>query len=400
MAWKNAGVSDLSQRDDLQARYAWLRPLELLWVARTLESNQSSGQLPGTRSIDRWIRSGQQSLNFAMRPEQFQRYRQIGPYGTYRGLFRTVPGLTEGDGWTPASVAHRLADLVNDRLPLNARINGTIFENGTKWGHWQGKEARYWIERGWSGWRAGASSACDMLPLPADHRRMPLPQKERQLLEPALFGKESTTRTVASVLAKSKGINSHSDVCAVLAGSFELSKKLGGTSLAPLPAFSHFADTAMDAMRGLWNGLNYHRETQVPPIVGLARLPDLRHLLAQLREAGIGWLVIPESERHRLQEFHVVTRLAKAVKNADTSAKQIAALVQHHQDFGGGRRWFYEQNGSLVPLVAETGGVAANYRFRLNALSLLAAQCGVAKMDRTLDALAQDKSAEDDEGMS
>jgi hypothetical protein len=36
VAWRSAGGGDLARRDDQRARYAWLRPLELLWVDRTL----------------------------------------------------------------------------------------------------------------------------------------------------------------------------------------------------------------------------------------------------------------------------------------------------------------------------------------------------------------------------
>src|SRR5574337_1696143 len=101
VVWSNAGGGDLSRRDDQRARYAWLRPLELLWVDRTLESGQTTGQLRGRRSIERWRKANRQLPNFAMSPDQFRRYRQIGTYGAYRVVPRTVPGLTTGDGWTP-----------------------------------------------------------------------------------------------------------------------------------------------------------------------------------------------------------------------------------------------------------------------------------------------------------
>src|SRR5271166_1996889 len=78
VAWKNAGGGDLSRRDDQRARYAWLRPLELLWVDRTLESGQATGQLRGRRSIERWRRADRHVPNFAMSPDQFRRYRQVG----------------------------------------------------------------------------------------------------------------------------------------------------------------------------------------------------------------------------------------------------------------------------------------------------------------------------------
>ena len=43
----------------------------------------------------------------------------------------------------------------------------------------------------------------------------------------------------------------------------------------------------------------------------------------------------------------------------------------------------------MIPLVADTGIDASDYRFRLRALSRLAVQCGVAKMNNVLDALGR-----------
>ena len=77
IAWQSAGGGDLSRREDQRARYAWLRPLELLWVARTLSSGQDTGQLRGRRSVNRWFNSEKGLPNFAMSSDQFRRYRQL-----------------------------------------------------------------------------------------------------------------------------------------------------------------------------------------------------------------------------------------------------------------------------------------------------------------------------------
>lgn len=114
VAWQNAGGADLSRREAQRDRYAWLRPLELLWVARTLESRQMTGQLRGRRSVERWLTQNRTQPNFAMSPDQFRRYRQVGTYGAYRVVFRTVGGLTTGDGWTPEATALELAKLVDE----------------------------------------------------------------------------------------------------------------------------------------------------------------------------------------------------------------------------------------------------------------------------------------------
>lgn len=397
VAWRNAGGGDLSRRDDQRARYAWLRPLELLWVARTLVSEQTTGQLRGRRSIKRWLdarEEGRRLPDFAMSAEQFRRYRQVGTYGAYRVVFRTVRELTAGDGWTPKHTALALSDLVNRSLPRAARLAQQHFENGTKWGHWRdGGEARYWVV---SGWRASLEALGGFLPTPDDAVRKRLPEQERSLLEPALFGADSVRRATAEALAGAKGARSHADLCDALASSSALSKKLGPASLAPLPAFSRFADAAMHAMRGLWNEVNHDDAKQAPPIEKLVRSTELQARFDQLRQASTAWLRV--SEKSLFPHEQIVTRLAKAMSDAATPVEQLLALARHHHEHGGGRRWFREQAGKLVPLMRETGIAASDYRFRLRSICLLAAQCGVANMNAALDAVAQ-HGPDDDEDL-
>ena len=78
---------------------------------------------------------------------------------------------------------------------------------------------------------------------------------------------------------------------------------------------------------------------------------------------------------------YVVTRLAESMLAAATPIGQLRGASRHHQEHGGGRRWFREQAGKMVPLVADTGIAASDYRFRLRPLSRLASQCGVANMN-------------------
>lgn len=390
VVWQSAGGRDLARRDDRRLRYAWLRPLELLWVDRTLESGQTTGQLRGRRSIERWrkadrpVSSTRSEFRFAMSPDQFHRYRQVGTYGAYRVVFRTVPQLTIGDGWTPAATALHLATLVNDSLPREVRLNKEHFESGTKWGHWRdGDEARYWVQHGWpTAWQHTGG----LLPTSDDAVSKRLPENERQLLEPVLFSTESTRRATADVLAGVKGSRSHADLCETLATSSALSKKLAPNSLTPLPAFSRFADAAMHAMRGLWNDLNHDEAKQSPPVDELASSPDLRARLGMVREAGHAWLGVPG--RSKFPHDDVVTRLAKSMQAA-MPIDQLRALARHHHEHGGGRRWFREQAGKLVPLVADTGIAASDYRFRLLPLCRLAAQCGVGGMHDALDAMGR-----------
>jgi hypothetical protein len=388
VAWQNAGGVDLSRRDDQRARYGWLRPLELLWVARTLKSNQTTGQLRGIRSVTRWIAAMDERSplpNFAMSPDQFRRYRQVGTYGAYRVVLRTVPGLTTGDGWTPAETALKLAGLVNESLPRDARLEHEHFENGTKWGHWAGgEESSYWVERGWKAWGATTGG---FLPTPDDAIRKRLPEEERKLLEPAIFASASTRRVTAEVLAGAKTAKTHAELCDTLAASAALSAKIEPASLASLPAFTRFADSAMHAMRGVWNAINYDDTKQAPEVKKLASATGLDERLDRLREAGAAWLRAPG--RSTLPHEHVVTRLAESMQSAASTAEQLRVLARHHLEQGGGRRWFREQADTFVPLVADTGIAATDYRFRLWPLARLAAQCGVADMNNPLDALSR-----------
>ncbi|MCY1016079.1 hypothetical protein [Pyxidicoccus sp. MSG2] len=354
---------------------------------RTLESGQTTGQLRGRRSVERWRKADRQLPNFAMSPDQFRRYRQVGTYGAYRVVLRTVPGLTTGDGWTPADTAIQLANLVNDSLPRDVRLKQEHFENGTKWGHWSdGDEARYWVKHGWP---AAWAKAGGFLPTPDDAMRKRLPEEERRLLERVLFSAESTRRVTAEALASAKSAKSHGDLCDTLANSSVLSKKLEPASLAPLPSFSRFADTSMRAMRGLWIEINHDDVKQAPSVDKLARSSELRTRLDLVREAAAAWLRAPG--RSLFPHDHVITRLADAMQSAATPIDQLRALARHHHEHGGGRRWFREQAGKMVPLVADTGIAASDYRFRLRPLSRFAAQCGVAKMNDVLNAVERNE---------
>jgi len=384
-AWRSAGGGGLDRRDHQRARYAWLRPLELLWVDRALEAGQDTGQLRGRRSVERWRRADRRLPNFAMTADQFSRYRQVGTYGAYRVLFRTIPGLTRGDGWTPAETALKLADLVNDSLPRSARLRQEHFENGTKWGIWAGgDETRYWLERGW---QTSWSTIGGFLPTADEAIRKRLPSEECNLLGLAIFASGSIRRVTAEVLASARSAQTHADLCDTIASSTTLSAKIEPASLAPLPSFTRFADAAMQAMRTLWNEINYDDAKQAPTIDKLARSAELHDRLERLRHAATAWLRAPG--RSTFPHESVVTRLADAVLVVATPAEQLRALSKHHHEHGGGLRWFREQAGKMVPLVPDTGIAATDYRFRLRPLARLAAQCGVANMNQALDAISQ-----------
>ena len=143
----------------------------------------------------------------------------------------------------------------------------------------------------------------------------------------------------------------------------------------------------MYAMRGLWDQINRDEAKQAPTVEKLARSAELQSRFDLLRDASVAWL--HASGRSGFPHDHVVTGLAETVRDAASPLDQLRALARHHHECGGGRRWFREQAGKVVPLVADTGIAASDYRFRLRALSRLAAQCGVANMNIALNAVAQ-----------
>jgi hypothetical protein len=386
VAWRKAGGGiDVSGRDAQSARYAWLRPLELLWVARALESGQTTGQLRGKRSVLRWLRAEQAAENFAMSAEQFRRYRQVGMYGAYRVVFRRLPGLTTGDGWTPARTALDLAAIVNDSLPASVRLADRGFGNRTKWGAWRGGgEARFWVERGWPN---ACATRGGVFPTPNDALTRPLPPDERRLIEAVLFPDSSLRRTAANALAAARLATSHAEVCDVLATSQALAKAHGPAALAPLPSFTRFADAAMHAMRGLWKEVNADPEKQAPSIESVARSAELGRRLEVARDAGQAWL--NTAARIGFPYEAAITRLATSLNGARDITAMVRALVLHHAEHGGGRRWFREQGGTLVPLVPYTAIAASSYRFRLQTLCRLAGQCGVADTTALLGAVSR-----------
>ena len=393
LAYARTDTSGLSRRDQQRVRYAWLRPLELLWIDRALGEDAASAsgmraELRGRRSIERWRSRDRATSDFAMSPEQLTRYRQTGTYGAYRVIFRRIPGLTNGgDGWTLSKTAEQLADLVNNSLPSQARLSATSFNGPVviRWGHWSnGKQADYWITRGWPSWQVKPHVGKG--PTPYDQIDQPIDDPtERALLAGLLFDKTSVRYTTATELAKAKNPKSHLDLCLHLAESSQLKDRVSPELLQLLPVFSRFADAAMDAMRALWNEVSNDGTQQSPELVNVAKSAELAHALEQLNAAASLWLQTQGADR--FPHSRVVTELASSIQRAGTVLEGVQALLAHHYAFGGGRRWLQEQGGRPVPLVPDTGITSSDYRFRLHSLSLLAAQCDVVANSHVLDAL-------------
>lgn len=368
--WARAGRNELTSRLGSEERYAWLRPLELMWIARTILLAPDEGrgrQLAGQQRVRRWIKDGCRAPRFAMSTDQFRRYRQAGMYGGYRVVFRRIPRLTQGaDGWTSTQGTHGLANWLHSKLGKKA-IPIDWEEKGFKWAVWRGNEERWWLEI-WSSFRESSSST--FLPCRFDdHARLP----EAKLLAPLLFGADAGGRRrmrVAELMNDSDAAD-HLDLCASLAR--ELAKEPDAQILRALPAFSRLADAGMDLMDKIGRQLMLGGKGPGVSITDLASNPSIRRVSEELRAAARAWLT---SKHSYLPRGEVVDALAQAVSSPNAS-ERLSGLLRHHEEFGGGLKWFVLREGAAVPRLLFGGTDSSRYRFRLWSLGRIAAQCGL-----------------------
>lgn len=391
-AFHASGRRAVATRAEQQERYAWLRPLELMWVARTiaLAEDWPHRSLAGQRRVKPWYKDDDQSTErFGMSPDQFRAYRQTGMYGGYRVAFRKWPDLTaQGDGWTPGPATIRLARWLDGRLgagrPPSARHTGagdehSLSTRSTKLG--RGEEARWWL-RQWSAFDQGGKSA-DLNTLPRrkdDFQQLP----EADLLKPLVFGEDRNGRRrqdVAREVARASA-DDHAEVCKHLGRAFP-----GDSTFALLSGFSRLADAGMAAMDFLTKLLQ--NASRVSLAEAAAR-PQAARVCGELAEAAQAWR---RSARTRLPYVDTAHRFAEAIPNA-RPAECLRALLCYHERYGGGLRWFVLRDGRVEPCTPWRGG-SSRYRFRLWSLCRLAAQCGLL---RTMPgALLEDVEGEDDE---
>jgi hypothetical protein len=374
-AYHAAGGSPVLSRAQQRQRYAWLRPLELMWIARTiriLSANDGwrSRTLPGQRRVGPWVIDDRMRPDsFGMSPDQFGAYRQTGPYGGYRVAFRRWPGMTSAeDGWTPGPAARELAKWLDSRLggarpawPLQAADGDGPSTRSAKLG--LGSEEGWWI-RQWSQFgQAGRGSDVYTLPRP---RREYTALPEKALLEPLIFGSGAAgerRRTVALEIQAAKP-GSHLAACEALAKRF-----LTDPEIQCLPLFSRLADAGIDAMQLISDRI---REQGPVDVNDVASSPAAKDVCSELLSSARAWLEkAPGGVRH-IDGAH---RFAETVAGA-TTRDCLQKLVQYHEMFGGGQQWFVERDGQIQPRVPPRGQ-ASRYRFRLWSLCRLGAQCGV-----------------------
>lgn len=393
-AFHASGGRSIATRSEHRERYAWLRPLELMWVARTitLAEDWRERSLAGQRRVRSWCDNGLSLDRFGMSPDQFRAYRQTGMYGGYRLAFRKWLGMAvAGNGWTPGSATNGLAKWLEGKLgvarppwPLHT---GHADEDGlsarsAKLG--SGEEHRWWLRH----WKTFAHRGRD-----ADANTLPRRRNdfsvlpEAKHLKPLIFGDDPNGKRrfqVAREISKSSA-SEHLELCRHLGAVFA-----DEPAIALLPRFSRLADAGMAAMDLVAEALC--EESQVA-LAKVASRPDAVEICGELMAAANHWRGGSEVQLRHIETAH---RFAKAIPSG-RPVECLRALLQHHEVYGGGLRWFVLRNGRIEPRTPPNAGTS-RYRFRLWSLCRLATQCGVLRtMPAVLRADAEATEEESDE---
>lgn len=359
-------------RDNQRTRYAWLRPLELMWAARTMMLLDDEGKgrpISGKHSVARWIKNGcDKHDRFGMSPDQFKAYRQTGMYGGYRVAFRKWPNLTDGgDGWTPLDATRKLAKWLDRKLGSKARPTWPLFDPDRppqqRWRDVDGKEHEWWLRKWPEYIEKGSNADFNTLPRPRDEFEL-LP--ESQLLRPIIFGEDTAGKqrfSIAKTIEESQA-SDHPAICT------EIGKSAGDDQpLSLLPHFSRLADAGMVAMECVANALVTNPKIKFQEVLGR---DGTQSVCTELFEAARAW---PRDTKISLRFLDSIHQFADSFCDKAPAAV-LRSLLEHHQQFGGGRRWFVLNGDSVEPCSAFSSQ-SFRYRFRLWQLCRLAVQCGL-----------------------
>ena len=369
-----SGGRSIETRTQQRERYAWLRPLELLWVARTiaLAEDWRDRPLAGQRRVRPWYTDDEQSADrFGMSLDQFRAYRQTGMYGGYRLAFRKWPGMTVGgDGWTPASATNRLAKWLDGKLgaagppwPLHVGDGDDDSLSGRSVKLGRGKEDRWWHQHWKTFDHRGRHADVNTLPRRKDDFAS-LP--EADLLRPLVFGEDRNGRLRMKIAREvaDAAASDHIEVCYHLGRVFDTDR-----TIALLPRFSRLADAGMAAMDLIAGPLQAESRVKLVDVAGLA---DAAPICEELMAAAADWRTGTEMQLRHIETAHC---FANAIPKTNPT-ECLRSLLQHHEACGGGLRWFVLRNGWVEPRTVPRLG-SSRYRFRLWSLCRLAAQCGI-----------------------
>ena len=358
-AWQKATGHALNTAEHRRERYAWLRPLELLWVARSIDLGGKrfrASHWPGHRSLKRWDR---RSARFAMTASQLTNYRQSGAYGAYRILFRQS-GLTESnDGWTPANSTYGLAEFVKRQLKREGAAPT-----------WRNKPrladpAHWWISTGWPQWQMPARPNPLMLSALTPNR---LHQDEIDILVPLLFPPDSPRlRTAQAIGADRKG-GDYVALCRSLAKA--LPRSGGDPSLSRLGDLAALNNAGVMVLRSIAQCVAEGSRS----ITALARDPHVTGALEALSDCAGAWR---KTARHAPPfTYQNEADLLSQVPTGGTLAS-LRRFIAHHEQYGSGARWFARAGDEIILIGAEFGLESGSFSYRLHALARLAIQCGV-----------------------
>lgn len=400
------GGRSVETRTEERDRYAWLRPLELMWVARTIalaDDHAKNRALAGQRSVRPWYEYGRVTDRFGMSEDQFRAYRQTGMYGGYRIAFRKWPGMTvNGDGWTPGPSSIKLAKWLDAKLgvarpswPLQIGDNEQA-SVPTPNKRSIGKEHEWWL-RHWKEFTDGGRNADEnTLPrLRSDFGILPEESNElKPLLGPLIFGRDQNGRrreAVATEVERSSA-STHIEICEHLSVAFA-----SDPTIKLLPHFSRLADAGIVAMNLVSEMLSKGGHVKLADV---ARHAEAAEVCEELMAAANNW--IEKAAKIQLRHIKTADRFAHRITCvlSDYGVSPIEclrALLQHHEEYGGGLRWFVLRNGIVEPRTPPRVG-SSQYRFRLWSLCRLATQCGVLRTMPTallgLDDEAVDENSE------
>lgn len=365
-AWKKAGGAALRTADERAMRYDWLRPLELLWVKRSMHlggEDYQALQWPGYRSLCRWDEA---RSDFGMTERQRKNHRQLGAYGAYRVLLRTARFTCDGDGWTPDEHAKRLAKHVDEQLERDGALPGAGRTSDVD-------PATWWLQKGWHSWRAGASKSPFLLSSSTPIKK--LAAAERNVLADALFDDEARLRC-AEIVGASKA-RDYIALCEELATA--VPTKGGDARLRSLGRLAALSSAGVDLLRVTADAVAAGEDK----VVRLARRDNVVQALDAFVAASNGWA----SARYAKPfAFACEADRLAGVAKARSRAALLNQFVDHHVHHASGVPWFDRNEDTLLLDGARSGLTAGGFGYRLHALSNLAFQCGVS--DRVPPALS------------
>lgn len=370
-AWRalhgHAGDEAVTSRQAMAELYSWIRPLEVLWIARTVSMTKDAGQgrqLPGVQAARQWISLKEASERFGFAAQSYERYRFTGVYGGYRVLLRSLPNLTtNGDGWRLDKLGQKIAREVQERVRCPEYH---IARKGPRL-----SPEDYWLRV--FDWRNDKQPCLPTILAEPEK----LPHREREYLKEALFSTgdaDGVRRLHVLKAAAASSATSRADMFS------DIAKTLGGgkplAEIRLLSAFCELADAGVAAMNACWvavsegdrNGTGFVRKRD------LLEQEEVGNALEFLLDAAKRW----RKESSSSSPYAIADALADSVLAAGGKRqKQLLALENHHTTYGGGLRWLAIDGDVVKPLAPLRGGQTSEYRYRLGALCRLGVQCGL-----------------------